>query len=45
MENLYRYIVQNYKVNEPIFLADLQVEGMKENNIRQQIKKWQMLKK
>lgn len=39
MENLYQYIIDNYQVNEPIFLAELQVQGITENNIRQQLKK------
>lgn len=39
MEKLYQYIVENYQTNEPIFLADIQIEGMKDNNIRQQVKK------
>lgn len=39
MENLYEYIIDNYKINEPIFLADIQIEGMKENTIRQYLKK------
>lgn len=28
METLYEYLLKNYKLNEPIFLADLQIEGM-----------------
>lgn len=39
MEKLYQYIMENYQTNEPIFLADIQIEGMKDNNIRQQVKK------
>lgn len=39
MENLYQYIMDNYKVNEPIFLAELRIQGITENNIRQQLKK------
>lgn len=31
--------MENYQTNEPIFLADIQIEGMKDNNIRQQVKK------
>ena len=31
--------LDNYKENEPIFLADLQVDGMTRTNVRQQIKK------
>lgn len=33
------YLLDNYKENEPIFLADLQVDGMTRTNVRQQIKK------
>ena len=39
MEILYEYLLDNYKENEPIFLADLQVDGMTRTNVRQQIKK------
>lgn len=39
METVYEYLLDNYKENEPIFLADLQIDGMTRTNIRQQIKK------
>ncbi len=39
METLYEYLLDNYKENEPIFLANLQIEGMTRTNVRQQIKK------
>ena len=39
METLYEYLLKNYKLNEPIFLAGLQIEGMSRANLRQQIKK------
>lgn len=39
MEMLYQYILDNYKQNEPIFLTDLQIEGLSNVNLRQQIKK------
>lgn len=39
MKALYEYLQNNYKVNEPIFLADLQIDGMTRTNVRQQIKK------
>lgn len=39
METLCEYLLDNYKENEPIFLADLQVDGMTRTNVRQQIKK------
>lgn len=39
METLYEYLLENYKQNEPIFIADLQIEGMSRVNLRQQIKK------
>ena len=39
METLYEYLLDNYKENEPIFLVDLQVDGMTRTNVRQQIKK------
>ena len=39
MSNLYAYLTENYKENEPFFLSDIQVDGMTGNNIRQQLKK------
>ena len=39
METLYEYLLDNYKENEPIFLVDIQIDGMTRTNIRQQIKK------
>lgn len=39
METVYEYLLDNYKENEPIFLADLQIYGMTRTNIRQRIKK------
>lgn len=39
MSDLYQYLTENYKENEPFFLSDLQIEGMTGNNIRQQMKK------
>lgn len=39
METVYEYLLDNYKENEPIFLADLQIDGMTSTNIRQRIKK------
>ena len=39
MANLYQYLTENYKENEPFFLSDIQIEEMTGNNIRQQLKK------
>ena len=39
METVYEYLLDNYKENEPIFLAELQIDGMTSTNIRQRIKK------
>lgn len=39
MSNLYQYLRENYKENEPIILAELQIKDMTGNNIRQQLKK------
>lgn len=36
---LYDYLVSSYKEDEPIFLADIKIEGMTNANLRQQIKK------
>ena len=45
METLYEYLLKNHKPNEPIFLADLQIEGMSRANLRQQIKNLPMLER
>lgn len=39
METLYEYLLDNYKENKPIFLVDIQIDGMTRTNVRQQIKK------
>lgn len=39
MSSLYQYLKENYKENEPIILAELQIKDMTGNNIRQQLKK------
>ena len=39
MEVLCGYLIKNYKENEPIFLAELQIEGMSSSNLRQQLTK------
>ena len=39
METLYEYLLDNYKENEPIFLADLQIDAMTRTNVRHQVKK------
>lgn len=37
--NMYSYIESNYRPNEPIFLSNLDIPGMKAVSIRQQLKK------
>lgn len=39
METLYGYLQASYKPNEPIFLSNLEIEGMSKENLRQQMKK------
>ena len=39
INEVYDYIVNKYKTNEPIFLAELDIPDMKPVSIRQQIKK------
>lgn len=39
MNNLYDYLVNNFKLNEPIILSNLKVDGMSYDNLRQQMKK------
>ena len=36
---LYEYLTNKYRENEPILLSDIQIEGMSDGNLRQQIKK------
>ena len=38
MNNLYDYLVNNFKLNEPIILSNLKVDGMSYDNLRQQMK-------
>ena len=37
--SLYEYLIENYNENEPIFVSEIQVEGMTDVNLRQQLKK------
>ena len=39
MNDVYRYIENNYQLNEPIFLSELNIPGMKAVSVRQQLKK------
>ncbi len=39
VDTVYAYLTENYLMNEPIFLSDLSVPGMKGVSIRQQLKK------
>lgn len=39
MVTLYDYLLENYKEDEPIFLTDLKIGGISQNNIRQQLKR------
>ena len=39
MNDVYSYIENNYQPNEPIFLAELNIPGMKAVSVRQQMKK------
>jgi predicted transcriptional regulator of viral defense system len=36
---LYDYLIENYEEDEPIFLTDINIEGMTEENIRYHLKK------
>ena len=36
---LLKFLKDNYEVGEPIFTADIQIEGLTEVNKRQQVKK------
>lgn len=39
LDDVYSYIEKNYKLNEPIFLSELNIPGMKAVSVRQQMKK------
>ena len=39
MNDVYSYIENNYQPNEPIFLSELNIPGMKAVSVRQQMKK------
>lgn len=39
IDTVYEYLRESYPENEPIFLSDIRVPGMKEVSVRQQIKK------
>lgn len=39
MDEVYSYIENNYQPNEPIFMSDLNIQGIKPVSIRQQIKR------
>lgn len=39
MNDVYSYIENNYRANEPIFLSELNIPGMKAVSVRQQMKK------
>ena len=39
IETVYDYLRQNYKENEPIFLSEIRIPGVKEGTLRQQMKK------
>ena len=39
LETVYSFLKERYKDNEPIFLSDLSIAGMKEVAVRQQLKK------
>ena len=39
MDDVYCYIEENYQPNEPIFMSDLNIQGIKPVSVRQQIKK------
>lgn len=39
LEKVYQYLTDNYKENEPIFLSDISIPGIKDVSVRQQMKK------
>ena len=38
MNTLFEYLKKNYKYDEPIFLCDIEIDGLNSNTLRQQIK-------
>ena len=39
IDTVFSYLKENYQENEPIFLSDLSIPGMKDVSVRQQLKK------
>ena len=39
IEKVYTYLTENYELNEPIFLSEIQIEEVKSSSVRPQIKK------
>ncbi|MBO4219318.1 MAG: hypothetical protein J5933_00120 [Clostridia bacterium] len=39
IDTVYEYLTESYQSNEPIFLADISIPGVKEGTVRQQMKK------
>ena len=39
LEKVYEYLISNYGENEPIFLSDISIVGMKDVSVRQQLKR------
>ena len=39
IDAVYDYLTENYQENEPIFLAEINIPGVKEGTVRQQMKK------
>lgn len=39
IDMLYDYLIENYKVAEPIFFSDIEIEGITRSAINQQLKK------
>lgn len=39
IDMLYDYLIENYKVTEPIFFSDIEIEGITRSAINQQLKK------
>ena len=39
VDMVYEYLTENYQENEPIFLVEISIPGVKEGTVRQQMKK------
>ena len=39
MSEILDYVINNYNIGEPIFITDIQIEGISSDNLKQQLKR------